>query len=148
MTRRTLKEWNAEIAVRPPTPNQLGRLHAEFERLGYHPADRDARLAVCAALLGLESLGSTCDLTMGDAGRLVRMLLDTGDRSELPAPGRPAPAGADDAGRDRECLTLTAAIRAIAAAYLRTLPPGGRGAISGKPGNSPERSRSQSECPP
>jgi hypothetical protein len=73
-TRRTREEWKAELAEHPVTPNQLGRLHREFARLGYRPADRDARLATCAALLGLDDLATMKDLRQGQAGQLVGML--------------------------------------------------------------------------
>ncbi len=144
----TRDEWNAVLATEPATRNQVGAIHREFERLGFGEKDRAARLAISAAMLEFDSLGSIRDLTMGEAGRLVHMLLGTGDRGELPAPGRPAVAGADDAGCDRERLTLTAVIRAMVAAHMCTLAPGGAGAVSGKPGDSAERGRSQSECPP
>jgi hypothetical protein len=78
-----LGEWHQVLATAPATPNQRGAIMGEFERLGFEEADRAERLAICAALAGLENLGSTADLTMGQAGQLYRMLLDIGDRDEL-----------------------------------------------------------------
>lgn len=72
-------------ATTPATPNQVGAIRRECERLGFTEAERAGRLAICAALAGLEQLGSTADLTMGQAGQLLRALLDLGDRDELRA---------------------------------------------------------------
>jgi hypothetical protein len=144
----TRDELNEMLATEPATRNQVGAIRREFERLGFREKDRAERLAVSAAMLELGSLGSTRDLTMGQAGCLVCLLLVTGDRSELPAPGRPAAAGTDDAGCNRDCSTMAAMIRAMVVAYLRAVAPGGAGAVSGKTGDSAERGRSQSDCPP
>lgn len=95
----TRDEWNAVLATKPATPNQVGAILREFARLGYRDADRAGRLAVSAAMLGLDELASTTDLVMGDAGRLLCMLRDIRDRGELtamppaaqPVPARPVP---------------------------------------------------------
>jgi hypothetical protein len=144
----TRDELNEMLATEPATRNQVGAIHREFERLGFREKDRAERLSVSAAMLELGSLGSTRDLTMGQAGCLVCLLLVTGDRSELPAPGRPAAVEADDAGCDRDCSTLAAVIRAMVVAYMCAVAPGGAGAVSGKTGDSAERGRSRSQCPP
>jgi|SRR5450755_827184 hypothetical protein len=144
----TRDELNEMLATEPATRNQVGAIRREFERLGFRETDRAERLAVSAAMLELGSLGSTRDLTMGQAGCLVCLLLVTGDRSELPAPGRAAVIEADDSGCDRDRFTLAAMIRAMVVAYLRAVAPGGAGAVSGKTGDSAERGRSQSQCPP
>lgn len=78
----TRDEYLHMLATEPATVTQVGAIHSEFARLGVH--DRTERLAISAALLDLEELGSTTDLVMGDAGRLVRMLLDIRHRAELP----------------------------------------------------------------
>lgn len=80
-------EWNAVLAAEPATPNQRGAVMREFGRLGFGDADRAERLAVCAGMLGLAELGSTRDLTKGQAGYLVRLLGRCGSRADLPAQG-------------------------------------------------------------
>lgn len=75
-------EYLEMLATEPATPTQVGAIHGEFARLGV--SARAERLAISAALLGLDDLGSTRDLVMGDAGRLVGMLRQTSARSELP----------------------------------------------------------------
>jgi hypothetical protein len=79
----TLDEWHAVLATELATPNQRGAIMHEFGRLGFGEGDRAERLAICAALAGLENLDSTADLTMGQAGQVYRALLDIGDRAEL-----------------------------------------------------------------
>lgn len=78
----TRDEYLYVLATEPATTTQVGAVIAEFDRLGV--TDRTERLAITAALLDLEDLGSTTDLVMGDAGRLVAMLRHTRDRAELP----------------------------------------------------------------
>lgn len=82
------------LATEPATPHQRGAVLREFERLGFDEAGRAERLAVCAALLGLDELGSTTELVMGQAGQLVNMLQRVRYRAELPAAA--AAAVADD----------------------------------------------------
>ncbi len=77
----TRDEYLAVLAETPATPNQVGAIVHECERLGL--ADRAERLAITAALAGLDELASTRDLTMGEAGRLCRMLPLVADRAEL-----------------------------------------------------------------
>jgi hypothetical protein len=97
-------------------------------------------------MLGLDSLGSTGDLTMGEAGRLVRMLLETGDRSKLPAPGHPAAEAADGLGRQGERLTLAAVIKALVVMSIRGW---GRADRSGaEPADDAAGGRSPSERAP
>lgn len=75
-------EYLVVLATEPATATQVGAIIGEFGRLGVD--DRAERLAITAALLGLENVSSTTDLVMGDAGRLVAMLRRTHDRAELP----------------------------------------------------------------
>jgi len=81
----TLDEWHEVLASEPLTRNQLGAIHQEFARLGFRVNERSRRLALSAALLGFDSLDSTKALTMGEAGRLINTLRNTGERSELEA---------------------------------------------------------------
>jgi hypothetical protein len=90
----TRDEWNEVLAIAPLTQAQRVAVHAEFARLGV--ADRAERLAACAALLGLDGLGSTMDLTQGQAGKLIGELRAR-DRGELAAV-----AAADDGDQDAE----------------------------------------------
>lgn len=78
-------EWNDLMATERITRNQRGAIMREFDRLGFHyKRDRADRLAVCAALLGIDGLDSTDDLTQGQAGQLVNALQRTATRAELP----------------------------------------------------------------
>jgi hypothetical protein len=89
------EEYLARLATEPATANQRGAIMSEFERLGFHHRrDRAERLAVCAALLGTGELGSTAELTQGQAGQLVNLLQRITDRAELPR-GAAAPAASD-----------------------------------------------------
>ena len=74
-------EWNAVLDSAPLTANQRGAIMRESLRLGLD--DRAERLAVFAVLLGNGELGSTGDLTQGEAGRIIRVLMGAGDRAEL-----------------------------------------------------------------
>lgn len=59
----------------PATAGQRDAVMSHFRRLGLaHPAWRDCRLAVTAALLDLDRVGSVNDLTGGEAGQLIRTL--------------------------------------------------------------------------
>lgn len=79
----------------PATALQRGALAGEFARLGYRrsQAGRKLRLAYSAALLGVDGLSSSSELTSGDAGRLIRMLHGCRTHADLQAlagiPGRP-----------------------------------------------------------
>jgi hypothetical protein len=75
-------EYLAMLENEPATPNQRGAIMRECDRLGL--ADRAERLATCAALLDLDALGSTAELTMGQGGKLVNALQSTRDRADLP----------------------------------------------------------------
>ena len=66
----------------PATPNQIGAVHGEFHRLGLD-GDRPGRLAVAAALLGLDGLTSSRNLSMGQAGYLVKTLRSLAGAGEL-----------------------------------------------------------------
>lgn len=80
----TREEYLERLSTELATPNQVGRIVAEFDRLGFHwRTDRPERLRVSAALLGLSELGSTRALTQGQAGQLVGLLGRISDCSEL-----------------------------------------------------------------
>ena len=79
----TREEWNKVLAIAPLTAAQRGAIQGEFTRLGV--TDRAERLAISAALLGLDRLGSTTDLTQGQAGKLLGQLRDIRNRDELAA---------------------------------------------------------------
>jgi hypothetical protein len=80
----TRDEWNARLAVEPVTPNQRGAIMHECERLGL-VSDRAERLALLGTLAGAAALGSTADLTMGQAGQVIGTLRDARDRDDLAA---------------------------------------------------------------
>lgn len=124
MSRRpmTWPEWCAYAESTPATPDQVGTVAGHMERLGY--TDRAERLAVTARLLGLAELGSTRDLTLGQAGRLCRLLPGVRDRAELDT----AVANEDQADEDQADtadragepagMTLAEAIRQAILAWL------------------------------
>jgi hypothetical protein len=118
----TRDEYDQVLATEPATPNQIGAVHREFGRLGVD--DRAERLAISAELLGLDEVGSTTDLVMGQAGRLVGILQQVDNRADLPA----VPAGdishdqpgggedlADEPGGD---VSLVDAIKAVILTFL------------------------------
>lgn len=113
------EDWHQVLATRPATPNQRGAIMGHFERLGLHPRrDRAERLAVCAALLGIRELGSTSDLSMGQAGRLISTLRHLRDRADLPAPAALPAHAAETAGGDQGSgtdgvVTLADALRRL-----------------------------------
>ncbi len=92
----TRDEYLAVLESEPATPNQRGAIVRACDRLGL--TDRAERLAMCAALLGLDALGSTGELTMGQADQLVNVLQRTRDRAELP--DTTAATTDDDRGED------------------------------------------------
>lgn len=95
----TRDEWNHVLATERATSNQRGAIMREFGRLGFHDErDRAERLGICTALLGLDELGSTSDLVMGQAGQLVNILQNVRDRGEL----ADVIAAADDVDQDDE----------------------------------------------
>jgi hypothetical protein len=67
------------------TADQIAAVNNQFWYLGYRRADRAERLAACAALLELNELASTKDLTAAQAGQLVRVLAQLRSRGELRA---------------------------------------------------------------
>lgn len=70
------------LATTPATRAQVGAIAGEFQRrMGVRR--RDQRLEISAALLHLDGLNSTADLTMGQAGKLLHILRSTPDRAEL-----------------------------------------------------------------
>ena len=72
----TLAQYRERLATMPLTRNQLGAIHGEWNRLGLF--DRPERLRLSAAIAQAEPIGSTKDLTMGEAGRLVCQLRQCG----------------------------------------------------------------------
>jgi hypothetical protein len=105
-----LADWHAILATEPATPNQVGTVIGEWQRLGLgHPDDRAERLKLTARLLGLAKIGSTTDLVMGDAGRLIGMLRDCEDRASLGALlDGPEPAASPRPSALAACLPLIA----------------------------------------
>lgn len=102
------------FATEPATPTQVGAVIGEFDRLGIY--QRDERLALSAALLGLAELASTNDLTMGQAGKLVGILRATRAPSELPDLTR-HDSNSHDTGRPTSLAgILGSIIRALASA--------------------------------
>jgi hypothetical protein len=87
----TREEYNQVLATKPCTLRQLGAVMRECGRLGFRPGDRAGRLTACARLLGLGKLGSTRDLPMGEAGRLLRALQGFTSRAALDAAIAPPP---------------------------------------------------------
>jgi hypothetical protein len=79
-----LSDYRARLATEPLTANQRGVIMGHFTRLDLgRPAHRDGRLAITAALLGVERVGSVNDLTSGQAGRLVAILASLRDLRAL-----------------------------------------------------------------
>jgi len=87
----TLEEWRHIQAVEPATRDQLGAIMRECDRLGFGAYDRAERLAICARIIGLETLRSTKDLRLGEAGQLVHALMDCRSRAGLPVAAAPPP---------------------------------------------------------
>ena len=85
-----LAEWRTVQETELASPRQRGAVMGQFTRLGYGRADRAARLAVAARILGLDDLASTGDLTTGQAGMLLGTLSGFASRaglaSEFPSP--------------------------------------------------------------
>lgn len=77
----TWPEWCAYAESTLATDAQVGTVAGHMGRLGY--TSRAERLAMTARLLGLGELGSTKDLTLGQAGRLCGLLPGIRDRDEL-----------------------------------------------------------------
>lgn len=91
----TLAEYRTRLDREPLTINQLGRMHVEFARLGLDgPADRAERLRITAALaLAPAPITSTKDLTMGQAGRAIRVITGCRTAGELYVLAEPKPRG-------------------------------------------------------
>jgi hypothetical protein len=126
----TRDEYLEILATQPATGAQVGAIISEFDRLGV--VDRAERLAITAELLELEHVGSTTDLVMGDAGRLVRMLQRTRDHAELVGISAPADdedqadeaaETADDDPVDEPLTWPEAIIRIIAVIYTACRKP-------------------------
>lgn len=92
MTTRT-RTPRGRLDTDPLTINQLGRIHQEFARLGFGPADRAERLRLTAELARSGPLESTKDLSMGEAGRAIGALLRCLTTDDLYAMVTPAPRG-------------------------------------------------------
>jgi hypothetical protein len=127
----TLDEWHHGLATMPATSMQIGAIHGEFRRLGFGEDERVERLAISADLLHLGELASTSDLTMGDAGRLVRLLRSYQDRAELAAMLiRPEGQAEDVAGRGCR-VSLSDAVAALVLALYGDGDFGEKGAQLG-----------------
>jgi len=117
----TRDEYLIVLKTESATSNQVGAIHRQFARLGV--GDRAERLAICAALLGLDELGSTTHLVMGQAGHLVGILRQARERADLPAVVITAAEAVpddedqeyDDEGQENR-VTLIDAIMAVLAA--------------------------------
>lgn len=92
----TRDEYLAMLESDPVTPGQRGAIMRECDRLGL--TDRAERLAILAELLDLDALGSTGELTMGQAGKLVNVLQNTRDRADLPEIAEAGDVGGQDHG--------------------------------------------------
>ena len=101
-------EFVRMLATAPATPNQIGAVHVEFRRLGLD-GDRPARLAAAAVLLGLDSLSSSRELTMGQAGFLIHTLPGLAGAGDLAAAVRQARARARGAPLPGELMAVLAA---------------------------------------
>lgn len=88
-----LTDYRTRLSMEPLTRNQLGAIHREFYRLGFHvSADRAERLRITAALARFPgALASTKDLTMGEAGRVVGLMSGCGTARDLYALAEPEP---------------------------------------------------------
>ena len=88
----TLAAWRERLATEPLTRTQLGAIHGEWRRLGLR--DRTERLRLSAALALVDTIGSTTELTMGEAGRMVgqlRQCATLADARALASSGRVEP---------------------------------------------------------
>lgn len=73
MTTRTTRP--NRLDTEPLTANQLGAIHLEFIRLGFDTEeDRGERLWLTGELARSGPIGSTKELSMGEAGRVVNAL--------------------------------------------------------------------------
>lgn len=108
----TRDEWFVVLDSEPVTPNQRGAIMRECDRLGI--VGRAERLAALAALAGLDALGSTADLTMGQAGQIVNALQRTRDRAELPDAARVDDERQGDDEPAGEQISIAEALRRIA----------------------------------
>jgi len=89
----TLAQYRERLTAEPLTLTQLGAVHGEWRRLGLR--DRDERLRLSAAIAQAEPIGSTKELTLGEAGRLVGQLRECGslaDARAMASSGPVAPA--------------------------------------------------------
>jgi len=100
-------EFVRMLDTEPATRNQIGAVRAEFRRLGLD-GDRPGRLAAVAAIVGLDSLSSVKDLSMGQAGHLVKTLRSLADAGQLAAACH-APAGAQGTSALAELAAVCAA---------------------------------------
>jgi hypothetical protein len=108
--------------VSSATPAQVRAINVRFWYLGFQQrSDRPARLAACAALLGLDhGLASTKDLTQAQASQLLDVLAHASPRPAPPprargdtrAPGQATAAAAPVGGKMTEAQ-LNKEIRAL-----------------------------------
>ena len=83
-------EFVRMLGTEPATPNQIGAVRVEFRRLGLDD-DRPARLAAVAAIVGVDSLGSVKDLSIGQAGFSVENTAQSRRRRGAGDGGPPGP---------------------------------------------------------
>ena len=75
-----------DVRAKPLTSTQRGAIMGHLHRLGLdQPAWRAARLAICAALLGVERVESITHLSRGQGGQLVGTLGRCRDARDLAA---------------------------------------------------------------
>jgi hypothetical protein len=88
--RLKLEDYRARLKTEPLTVNQLGRIRREFERLGFAEADRAERLRITSQLAQVPGeLATTNDLTMGQAGQVIRILTSCRSTWDLHAAADP-----------------------------------------------------------
>lgn len=89
----TLAEYRTRLDREPLTVNQLGAIHREFYRLGFHvTADRAERLRLTAILAEYPGeLATIKHLTMGQAGRVVGLMTGCPTIRDLYAIAEPEP---------------------------------------------------------
>lgn len=122
---------NQDLATRA----QVVAIVAQLRYLGYaRRSDRAERLAVCAALLDLDELASTNDLTAGQAGKLVRVLRQYRGRGELAEVAGPvAVSSREPAAAPLEGLAAVALGLALCAGVWRSQRASGEEGVTGCP---------------
>jgi hypothetical protein len=114
----TREQWNTWAESVDLTDDQLGRIMAEWERLGLAgDEDRAERLTLTAAIALVDGLDSTHALTLGQAGRVINRLMHCDDLDELRAEHDLDDQAAGDLDDAEPVVTLCQAL-ALAVAWL------------------------------